>query len=116
MKNNESTFSLLINKLESCSSISLTKWSDSLTVHSLMVTELIGTRNLAILYADVLKADKMDLKGWKPSTNFEPYSRHALCNHTPSIDNFFVLAYENKKFLLEIKEALLIKARQISSQ
>ena len=81
-----------------------------------MVTELIGTRNLAILYADVLKADKMDLKGGKPSTNFEPYSRHALCNHTPSIDNFFVLAYENKKFLLEIKETLLIKARQISSQ
>ena len=30
------------------------------------------------------------------------------CNFLPSFDNFSVLAYENKKYLLEIKESLLI--------
>ena len=31
-----------------------------------------------------------------------------LCNHSPSFDNFSVLTKENKKFLLELKESLLI--------
>ena len=36
-----------------------------------MVIELrIGTQNVASLYAGVFKAEKMDLRGGKPSTNF----------------------------------------------
>ena len=31
-----------------------------------------------------------------------------LCNHSPSFENFSVLIKENKKFLLELKENLLI--------
>ena len=31
-----------------------------------------------------------------------------LCNHFPFFENFSVLAKENKKFLLELKESLLI--------
>ena len=31
-----------------------------------------------------------------------------LCNHSPSFENFSVLTKENKKFLLELKECLLI--------
>ena len=31
-----------------------------------------------------------------------------LCNHSPSFENFSVLTKENKKFLLELKESLLI--------
>ena len=31
-----------------------------------------------------------------------------LCNHSPSFENFNVLIKENKKFLLELKESLLI--------
>ena len=31
-----------------------------------------------------------------------------LCNHSPSLENFSVLTKENKKFLLELKESLLI--------
>ena len=31
-----------------------------------------------------------------------------LCNHSPSFENFGVLTKENKKFLLELKESLLI--------
>ena len=30
------------------------------------------------------------------------------CSYLPSFDNFSILAHENKKFLLEIKESLLI--------
>ena len=31
-----------------------------------------------------------------------------LCNHSPSFEHFSVLIKENKKFLLELKESLLI--------
>ena len=31
-----------------------------------------------------------------------------LCNHSPSFENFSVLTKENNKFLLELKESLLI--------
>ena len=31
-----------------------------------------------------------------------------LCNHSPSFENFSVLTKENKTFLLELKESLLI--------
>ena len=31
-----------------------------------------------------------------------------LCNHSPSFENFSVLTKENKKFLLQLKESLLI--------
>ena len=31
-----------------------------------------------------------------------------LCNHSPSFENVSVLTKENKKFLLELKESLLI--------
>ena len=31
-----------------------------------------------------------------------------LCNHSASYDNFSILTRENKKFLLELKESLLI--------
>ena len=31
-----------------------------------------------------------------------------LCNHSPSFENFSVLTKENKKFLLELKENLLV--------
>ena len=30
------------------------------------------------------------------------------CNYLPSFDNFNILVHENKKFLLKIKESLLI--------
>ena len=32
----------------------------------------------------------------------------AICDHLPSFDNFSILAHKNKKYLLEIKESLLI--------
>ena len=44
----------------------------------------------------------------------KPLNKSAICDHLlhsnflPSFDNFSVLAHENKKYLLEIKERLLI--------
>ena len=46
--------------------------------------------------------------------NVKPSNNSAICDHIlhckflPSFDNFIVLAHENKKYLLEIKESLLI--------
>ena len=37
-----------------------------------------------------------------------------LCNHSPSFENFSVLTKENKKFLLELKESLLIMRDKLS--
>ena len=51
-----------------------------------------------------MKVTKMKVKP-KGST----VSDHILlCNHSPSFGNFSVLTKENKKFLLELKESLLI--------
>ena len=46
--------------------------------------------------------------------NVKPSNNSAICDHIlhckflPSFDKFSVLAHENKKYLLEIKESLLI--------
>ena len=37
-----------------------------------------------------------------------------LCNHYPNFENFSVLTKENKKFLLELKESLLIMKDKLS--
>ena len=44
----------------------------------------------------------------KPSNNSAICDHLLHCNFLPSFDNFSVLAQENKKYLLEIKESLLI--------
>ena len=52
--------------------------------------------------------------GVSPLTGKKVKLSHAICDHLlhcnflPSFHNFSVLAYENKKYLLEIKESLLI--------
>ena len=43
-----------------------------------------------------------------PSNNSDISDRFLHCNFLPSFNNFCVLAHENKKYLLEIKETLLI--------
>ena len=37
-----------------------------------------------------------------------------LCNHSPSLENVSVLTKENKKFLLQLKESLLIMRHKSS--
>ena len=49
-----------------------------------------------------------------PEEKVKPPNNSAICDHLlhckflPSFDNFSVLAHESKKYLLEIKESLLI--------
>ena len=43
----------------------------------------------------------------KPSNNSAICDNLLHCNFVPSFENFSVLAHENKKYLLEIKESLL---------
>ena len=44
----------------------------------------------------------------KPPNNSAICDHLLHCNFLPSFDNFFVLAHKKKKYLLEIKESLLI--------
>ena len=44
----------------------------------------------------------------KPSNNSSICDHLLHCNYLPSFENFSVLGHENKKYLLEIKERLLI--------
>ena len=44
----------------------------------------------------------------KPVSNSAVHDHLLHCNYLPSFDNFSILAHENKTFLLEIKESLLI--------
>ena len=75
----ESISKLPMKLLESCSTISLVKLSESLTVYLLSVSgSKIGTKYFASLYVGVCKAGKIRLKGGQPSTYFlctlqEPY-------------------------------------------
>ena len=45
----------------------------------------------------------------KPIKNSAVRDHLLHCNYSPSFDNFSILAHENKKVLLEIKESLLMR-------
>ena len=50
----------------------------------------------------------------KPSNNSAICDHLLHCDFLPSFDNFSVLAHENKKYLLETKESLLIMRDKLS--
>ena len=47
-------------------------------------------------------------KSFKPSNNSAFCDDLLHCNFLPTFNNFSILAYESKKYLLEIEESLLI--------
>ena len=75
----ESISKLSMKLLEPCSTISVERLNESLTVYLLLVNgSKIGTKYFASFYASVFKADKIDLKGGEEPTHFlctlqEPY-------------------------------------------
>ena len=73
-------FKLPMKLLESCSTISVAKLNECLTIYLLVVNDSkIDTKNFASLYVDVCKADKIGLKGGQPSKKFYAlYKNHAL--------------------------------------
>ena len=64
-------------------------------------------RNLNVRIGEHIGISPLARKKVKPRDS--AVSDHLLlCNHSPSFDNFSVLTKENKKFILELKESLLI--------
>ena len=67
-----------------------------------------SVRHLDIRSGEQISVSFLTGKKVKPSNNSTICDHLLHCNFLPSLDNFSVLAHENKKFLLEIKESLLI--------
>ena len=65
-------------------------------------------RHLDIRSGEHIGVSPLTGKKVKPSNNSAICDHLLHCNFLPSFDNFSVLAYESKKYLLEIKESLLI--------
>ena len=65
-------------------------------------------RHLDIRSREHIGVSPLNGKKVKPSNNSAICDHLLQCNFLPSFDNFSVLAHENKKYLLEIKESLLI--------
>ena len=65
-------------------------------------------RHLDIRSGEHIGVSPLTGKKVKPSNDSAIFDHLLHCNFLPSFDNFSVLAYENKKYLLEIKESLLI--------
>ena len=65
-------------------------------------------RNLDIRPGDYISAWPLTGKKVKPSNNSAVCDHLLHFNFLPSFNNFSVLSHENKKYLLQIKESLLI--------
>ena len=65
-------------------------------------------RHLDIRSGEHIGVSLLTGKKVKPSDNSAICDHLLYCNFLPSFDNFSVLDHENKKYLLEIKETLLI--------
>ena len=64
-------------------------------------------RHLNVRIGDHIGISPLTIKQVKPKNS--SVSDHLLfCNHSASYDDFSILTRENKKFLLELKESLLI--------
>ena len=54
----------------------------------------------------------LTFKKMKPSKESSIRDHLLQCDNNPSFDEFTILAHENKKYLLEINESLLVKRDQ----
>ena len=71
-------------------------------------------RHLDIRSGEYIGVSPVTGKKVKPSNNSAIFDHLLHCNFLPSSDNFSVLAHENKKYLFEIKERLLIMREKTS--
>ena len=55
---------------------------------------------------------QVTFKKTKPSKESSIHDHLLQCDNNPSFDEFTILAHGNKKYLLEIKESILIKRNQ----
>ena len=73
-----------------------------------------SNRQLDIRSGEHIGVSPLIGKKVKPSNNSAVCDHLLDCNFLPSFDNFSILAHENKKYLLEIKESLLIMRDKLS--
>ena len=66
-------------------------------------------RNLKIRSGEHTGISPLTFKKVTPSAESSIHDHIVFCNHEPSFDDFTILAQRTNKFLLEIKESLLIK-------
>ena len=65
-------------------------------------------RHLDIRYGKHIGVSPLTKKKFRPVNNSAAHDHLLYCIYLSSFDNFSIFARENKKFLLEIKESLLI--------
>ena len=78
-----------------------------------LLTNVLKNYGESIKHLDIRSGEHIGVspltgKKVKPSKNSAICDHLLRCNFLPFFDNFSVLAHENKKYLLEIKESLLI--------
>ena len=66
-------------------------------------------RHLKVRSGEHISISPLTFKKVKPSAESSIRDHLLFCNHDPSFDDFTILAQGTNKFLLEIKESLLIK-------
>ena len=66
-------------------------------------------RHLKVRSGEHIGISPLTFKKVKPSAESSVRDHLLFCNHEPSFDDFTILAHGTNKFLLEIKESLLIK-------
>ena len=69
-------------------------------------------RHLKVRSGEHIGISPLSFKKTKPSKEGSIRDHLLQCGNNPSFDEFTILAHGNKKYLLEIKEILLIKCNQ----
>ena len=67
-----------------------------------------NVRHLKISLGEDIAISPLTFKKFKPSSEISIRDHLLFCIHDPSFDDFIILAEGTNKFLLEIKESLLI--------
>ena len=66
-------------------------------------------RHLKVRSGEHIGISPLTFNKVKPSAESSVRDHLLLCGHSPSFDDFTILTHGNNKFLIEIKESLLIK-------
>ena len=116
----ETISKLPMKLLESCSTISVVRLSESLTVYLLLVNgSKLGTEYFASLHVGVCKVGKIGLKGGQPSTYFfmhftrtRNYSR-LCCHWFQMLSCFFRHAVRVNKFFKHFINVFFLTGNKI---
>ena len=65
-------------------------------------------RHLAVRSGEHIAISPLTNKRIQPGKDIAAYHHLLHCNYSPTFEDFSVLCHENKKYLLELKESLLI--------